>query len=661
VSAERTTARSALDQLLNRLPGLTIVVGKGGVGKTTCAIGIAARLAARGEATLLVATDPSESLAPALGMTLAHGEPRSVDEAEGLSAMQLDPLAARAAFLSRWRDVLITIVDRGTYLDAEDIGGLVDASMPGADEIFGLLVLAQLLTPDARSRPNRLVIDTAPTGHTLRLLTLPDTFSAMISLLDAMQAKHRFMVSALTRRYRRDAADDFLDEMRRTLAQLREALGSPERSGAVLITRPERVVVSETMRYAEALRERGITIAAIVIDAMERTRSGAAAAVRDLAAIGPSDMLFALPRIDPPPVGTKQCSAALGRLVSGGLAIGGKKSRSRAEKGLHKVGRASPTFTVGGPPQLSDNVRDRTRRALERVLRTLTIVGGKGGVGKTTVSCALAMFSVLHDANHTGDTLLVSTDPAPSIADALGIDNHDWAKASPEPLDAIPGLHVWQIDAAFAFNELRDRYRDRIDRFFDALTGGSIDIAHDRAILRDLLALAPPGIDELYALASLGEALEDGRYCRIIVDPAPTGHLLRLIELPALALDWSHRLMRLIMKYREISGLVEAAQDLVAFSRRTRVLDRLLHDSGNAGVVLVSLDEPAVVAETRRLASKLTATGIAVNGVVRNRVARTSEAPSLGMTTVFLAPEADPAPIGVAAIHDWCERWSLQD
>jgi hypothetical protein len=67
------------------------------------------------------------------------------------------------------------------------------------------------------------------------------------------------------------------------------------------------------------------------------------------------------------------------------------------------------------------------------------------------------------------------------------------------------------------------------------------------------------------------------------------------------------------------------------------------------------------VAETRRLASKLTATGIAVNGVVRNRVARTLEAPSLGMTPVFLAPEADPAPIGVAAIHDWCERWSLQD
>ena len=660
MSAERTTARPAIDQLLERLPGLTIVVGKGGVGKTTCAIGIAARLAARGDATLLVATDPSESLGPALGITLVHGEPRNVDDAEGLSAMQLDPLAARAAFLSRWRDILITIVDRGTYLDAEDIGGLVDASMPGADEIFGLLVLAQLLKPDARSLPNRLVIDTAPTGHTLRLLTLPDTFTAMISLLESMQAKHRFMVSALTRRYRRDAADDFLDEMRRTLGQLREALGSPERSGAVLVTRPERVVVSETVRYAEALRQRGITIAAIVVDAIERTHTEAAA-VRDLAAIAPLDMLFALPRIDPPPVGTRQCSAALGRLVSAELAIGGNKSSSRAAKGLRKAGRARIASKAGGPPRPSDDVRDRTQHALHRLLRTLTIVGGKGGVGKTTVSCALAIFSVFHDASRTGDTLLVSTDPAPSIADALAIDNQNWAKASPESLDATPGLHVWQIDAASAFNELRDRYRDRIDRFFDALTGGSIDIAHDRAILRDLMALAPPGIDELYALASLGDALEEGHYCRIIVDPAPTGHLLRLIELPALALDWSHRLMRLIMKYREIPGLVEAAQDLVNFSRRTRILDQLLHDASNAGVVLVSLDEPAVVAETRRLASKLSAIGIAINGVVRNRVARPSEAPMLGMTPVFLAPETDPAPIGVAAIQDWCERWSLQD
>ena len=66
-----------------------------------------------------------------------------------------------------------------------------------------------------------------------------------------------------------------------------------------------------------------------------------------------------------------------------------------------------------------------------------------------------------------------------------------------------------------------------------------VSVAHDRAILRDLLALAPPGIDELYALSVLGDALHEGRFDCIVVDPAPTGHLLRPIEMPALALDWN--------------------------------------------------------------------------------------------------------------------------
>ena len=661
MSLERAKRPSALVQLLERLPSLTIVVGKGGVGKTTCAIGIAAHLAARGDATLLVATDPAESLASALGIRLADGEREPVDQSPGLSAMQLDPTAARTAFLNRWRDVLVTIVDRGTYLDVEDIGGLVDASMPGADEVFGLLVLAQLVRSDGRSPRERLVVDTAPTGHTLRLLALPETFSAMIALLESMQAKHRFMVNALTRRYRRDAADDFLDEMRDTLEGLRDALGNPARAGAVLVTRPEHVVVSETMRYANALRGQGITIAAIVVDAMDRTDAATSAAVGELATIGSVNGLFTIPRIEPPPAGLVGCSQALDRVELAGVPRGRNGSVRKVRKGVERGARTGVPSKAGGPPLPRLEDPDRTRRTLRDLLRTLTIVGGKGGVGKTTVSLALAIFSTLENSDRSGDTLLISTDPAPSIADALGIADASWAKAGPEPVVASPGLYVWQIDAASAFHELRDRYRERIDHFFAALTGGSIDVAHDRVILRDLLALAPPGIDELYALASLGDTLQEGRYRRVIVDPAPTGHLMRLVELPPLAVDWSHRLMRLIMKYREISGLVEAAQDLVKFSRRTRALNALLHDATRAGVVLVSLDEPAVVTETRRLSARLAATGIAINGLVRNRVSRSYGVAWPESTNALTAPETDPAPIGVAAIREWCERWRVQN
>src|SRR5688572_33288342 len=96
--------------------------------------------------------------------------PAPVPGSAALSAMQLDAKAARDAFLDRWRATLITIIDRGTYLDDEDITGLIDAALPGADEAMALLSLAELATEGGW---DRVVIDTAPTGHTLRLLALP--------------------------------------------------------------------------------------------------------------------------------------------------------------------------------------------------------------------------------------------------------------------------------------------------------------------------------------------------------------------------------------------------------------------------------------------------------------------------------------------------------
>jgi arsenite-transporting ATPase len=206
---------------------------------------------------------------------------------------------------------------------------------------------------------------------------------------------------------------------------------------------------------------------------------------------------------------------------------------------------------------------------------------------------------------------------------------------------------------------VRDLYLGRIDPLFYTLVCRGLDAAHDRAILRDLLALAPPGIDELYALASLGETLDERRYSRIIVDPAPTGHLLRLLEMPALALEWSHRLMRLILKYKDIAALGEAAEDLLAFSKRTRQLDALLRDPERAAVVLVMLDEPLVRAESLRLASALTSAGIAISGVITNRVQGTSpvDGVRLDARPQLVAPVSRAPLVGAAAIREWMREW----
>jgi arsenite-transporting ATPase len=190
------------------------------------------------------------------------------------------------------------------------------------------------------------------------------------------------------------------------------------------------------------------------------------------------------------------------------------------------------------------------------------------------------------------------------------------------------------------------------------LIGRGIDAAHDRAIIRDLMTLAPPGIDELYALASLGDTLAQARFDIIIVDPAPTGHLLRLLEMPALALDWSHRLLRMMLKYKEVVGLGETAEELLAFAKRTRVVRELLADQARAGVLVVALDEPLVRGETSRLISAIGARGVAVIGLLWNRAAATAEPLSLPPAIPQLVSgDMSPPPVGVAALRRWRDRW----
>jgi arsenite-transporting ATPase len=172
------------------------------------------------------------------------------------------------------------------------------------------------------------------------------------------------------------------------------------------------------------------------------------------------------------------------------------------------------------------------------------------------------------------------------------------------------------------------------------------------------MRLAPPGIDELYALASLGETLSEERFDIVIVDPAPTGHLLRLLEMPALALEWSHRLLRLMLKYREVVGLGETAEELLAFAKRTRSVGKLLGDHERAGLIVVALDEPLVRGETGRLLSATAARGIGIIGLLWNRAAAEPAPLSLpGDGPQLVSAEVVPPPVGVAALRRWREDW----
>jgi arsenite-transporting ATPase len=590
------TADDPIAALLDGLPRTSLVVGKGGVGKTTVATTIARAFAEQKEQTLLLSTDPAAALASVLGEAVGD-EATPVGAGGYLFARQLDARRLRDQFLAVWRDVIAEIVDRGTYLDREDVEGLVDAALPGVDEIFALLALADLLA-DTASPYARIVVDTAPTGHTLRLLALPETFGALVAMLDLMQDKHRFMVRALTHRYRRDRADEFIADMRGRVDGLRRSLADAASLAAVVITRAEPVVEAETRRYIEQLRALRVRIAAVVVNA-------------------------GLP-------GTEQhrVDATIPHVW---IPRWGKDAANEIR------GVASASFAALG----ADNV--------------LTIVGGKGGVGKSTTALALAIRAADENA---GDVLLVSTDPAPSLADALGQTNAPWSVNDAEyaPPD-VPRLVIRQMDASAAFERVRDEYQDRIDAVFGALVSRGIDVQHDRAILRDLLALAPPGIDEVFALSLLGDALVERRFARVIVDPAPTGHLLRLLDMPAIALDWTHRLMRLMLKYRDVVGLGDAAQELLNFSKRTRALEQLIH-SPAAALIIVALDEPVVREETRRLAGAVRDRGIPLPLLIWNRTRGVPAPLPAGVAPRQLfAEETSPPPVGVRALRAWSSSW----
>jgi arsenite-transporting ATPase len=448
------------------------------------------------------------------------------------------------------------------------------------------------------------------------------------------------MVRALTHRYRADAADALIADLRGRVEALQQTLSDPTRTAAILVARPEPVIVAESVRYVAALAESRISIAAIIINTWRATDTERSA-ISPLTKSAGKIPLYTAPTLDSNPV-----ASLLKKVEPLSLAA----TKQKPKKDSSRLPRTSAPTSANSAVAVQSAA---DAAAVSRLARSLTIVGGKGGVGKTTVACAIAI--ALADNGH--QTLLVSTDPAPSVGDALDRTIGD----EEVPVAGVEALIARQMDATTAFTSFRDDYQNRIDDLFEGLTGRGMDLAQDRQILRDLLTLAPPGIDELYALTILGNTIDEGRFSHIVVDPAPTGHLLRLLDMPTVAIAWSHQLMRLMLKYKEVVGLGEAAQDLLNFAKRTKALDQRLHDRGQAAAVLVTLDEPLVRGESERLLLALGERGLQVTGIIWNRAtASTPPLPADASVPQLFAPLSSPAPIGVDAIRKWSRLWNLR-
>jgi arsenite-transporting ATPase len=268
--------------------------------------------------------------------------------------------------------------------------------------------------------------------------------------------------------------------------------------------------------------------------------------------------------------------------------------------------------------------------------------------------------------------LLLSMDPAHSLGDVFGAALGDRARTVP---GGPPNLHVREIDAGAEMARFRQKYVAAVDDAFAriARTAGG-----DQAAFRELIDLAPPGIDEVIAVADVAEALTErkGHYDVIVTDTAPTGHALRLLQTPAVLREWTQALMALLLKYREIVGAGTLASLLVQLSKRLRGLQDILADPAQTRFLVITRAAALPVAESERLIASLRSLGIAVQAVIVNAVGAGSCAPCRAATqaeaieiarlrrtaasggyAIIETPAEMPPPHGVRALTAWGVAW----
>jgi arsenite-transporting ATPase len=288
----------------------------------------------------------------------------------------------------------------------------------------------------------------------------------------------------------------------------------------------------------------------------------------------------------------------------------------------------------------------------------LLFFGGKGGVGKTT--CAAAFALAVAERRPASRILLLSTDPAHSVADVLETPLGDDERQVP---GAPPGLRARELDSVRSFDAWRQRHGEAVDEAVSAFS--------ESTGVGDLLDLTPPGLDELIALATLLDVVIEGEggFDLVVVDTAPTGHALRLLEMPDLALVWDRYLLSLLLKYREAVGLGRLAAELVELSRRLKRLQALLRDSGRTRFIVVTRAAELPRRETVRLLRSLRKLAIAVPAVLVNAVPPASCARCGGDSlenvlrdrnyrcAIIKAPAVFPPPRGVQRLAEWERSW----
>jgi arsenite-transporting ATPase len=517
-------------------PRFLFFTGKGGVGKTSVACATALHLVGQGKHVLLVSTDPASNVGQVFGVTIGNTVTPLVS-VPGLSALEIDPEQAAAAYRER-----IVAPVRG-LLPEEELAGIIEGlSGSCTTEIASFDEFASLLADETvYGQYDHIVFDTAPTGHTIRLLQLPGSWT---DFLEAGKGDPSCLGPL-----------SGLDKHRSMYAAAVAALTDPARTRLVLVARAQASSLAEIERTCLELNQIGIGGGFVVVNGVLPAAAGTedltrAVRARERAAL--ADLPGAISGL---PIDVLELRAVN---MVGIPALRTLFAASAETLDARTTGETSAT--PASAPSF-DAPLAALVDAIERDDHGLVLCMGKGGVGKTTIAAALAV--ALARRGHA--VHLTTTDPAAHLTETLH--------------GSVPGLEVSRIDPALAVQAYRAHVMDT--------KGRALDDEGRAALAEDLLS---PCTEEVAVFQQFSRVVHESRRKFVVVDTAPTGHTLLLLD----ATGSYHREMA-----RQIGDSLPFTTPLMR-----------LQDPALTKVVLVTLAETTPVLEAEGLQDDLERAGI---------------------------------------------------
>jgi arsenite-transporting ATPase len=251
----------ALSGLDNAELKLILFGGKGGVGKTSCASATAIELSKTFK-TLLISTDPAHSVSDCLGQQIGNGI-HVVKGVENLAATEIIAEQAYSEFKKENEDELKTLFETSTNLDSEDIDDLLRLSIPGIDEVMSLKNIIDFIE---KGEFEKYIVDMAPSGHALRLISSPMMLDQWIKVAAKMRWKYRYMVTSFSGTYTQDKTDALLFNLKKTVKKIESLFRDIAQCEFIPVCIPESMAVLETGRLISSLQESNLSVRQLIVN-----------------------------------------------------------------------------------------------------------------------------------------------------------------------------------------------------------------------------------------------------------------------------------------------------------------------------------------------------------------------------------------------------------